>query len=115
MDNASTPSGIPLMRMPRHEDSTGGRFQPGWRGGPGRPRHAQNRPRADLSQLIMDAATETGFIKRDEKGERGKEIRAEPFAAAWQGDWTTAGGHKWFKTFQAPGLVLEQHPCRAAK
>jgi hypothetical protein len=40
---------------------------------------------------------------------RGKEIRAEPFAAAWQGDWTTAGGHKWFKTFQAPGLVLEQH------
>jgi hypothetical protein len=29
--------------------------------------------------------------------------------------WTTAGGHKWFKTFQAPGFVLEQHPCRAAK
>jgi hypothetical protein len=36
-------------------------------GGPGRPRGVPDRPRADLSQLIMDAATETGFIKKDEK------------------------------------------------
>jgi hypothetical protein len=55
--------------MPRDEASTGGRFQPGWRGGPGRPKRTSDRARADLSQLIMDAATETGFIKKDEKGE----------------------------------------------
>jgi hypothetical protein len=52
--------------MPRTDEHRG-RFQKGWRGGPGRPKGVPDRSRADLSQLIMDAATETGFIKKDEK------------------------------------------------
>jgi hypothetical protein len=38
-------------------------FKEGWKGGPGRPKGSRNRVKADLSQLIMDAATETGFIQ----------------------------------------------------
>jgi hypothetical protein len=38
-------------------------FKPGNAGGPGRPRGSVTRVMADLSQLIMDAATETGFVK----------------------------------------------------
>jgi hypothetical protein len=54
--------------MPQ-EYENGGRFQPGWRGGPGRPKGSAARPRADLSQLIMDAATETGFSELQRFGE----------------------------------------------
>ena len=47
-----------------------GQFKKGWAGGPGRPRGSPNRVMADLSQLIMDVATETGFIKINEQGVR---------------------------------------------
>jgi hypothetical protein len=47
--------------MPQAENR--GRFQPGRPGGPGRLRRAPDRSRADLSQLIMTAAVETGFIR----------------------------------------------------
>jgi hypothetical protein len=55
--------------MPQTYENSG-HFRSGWRGGPGRPKASAARARADLSQLIMDAATETGFIKTDEKGKR---------------------------------------------
>jgi len=43
------------------------RFKPGHaKSGPGRPKGS--RDRADLSQLIMDAAVETGFVQLDEQG-----------------------------------------------
>jgi hypothetical protein len=69
MTNKPTIGGVTPLRMPRTDEHSG-RFQPGWRGGPGRPKGSTARPRADLSQLIMDAATETGFIKLDEHGKR---------------------------------------------
>jgi hypothetical protein len=43
----------------------------GWAGGPGRPKGSPNRIKADLAQLIMDAAGEAGFLK---KNKRGKQI-----------------------------------------
>jgi hypothetical protein len=41
-------------------------FKPGGKAGPGRPKGS--RDRADLSQLIMDAAVETGFVKAPSTG-----------------------------------------------
>jgi hypothetical protein len=43
-------------------------FKPGHPGGPGRPRGSPNRVKADLAQLIMDAAGEAGFLKRNKRG-----------------------------------------------
>ena len=51
--------------MPQVNENSG-RFKPGWRGGPGRPKSApSSRVRADLSQLIMTAAVQTGFIRNN--------------------------------------------------
>ena len=69
MTSAPTTGGMSPLKMPRTDEHRG-RFQKGWRGGPGRPKGVPDRSRADLSQLIMDAATETGFIKLDENGKR---------------------------------------------
>jgi hypothetical protein len=70
MAGSPTVGGVTPLKMPQVNEN-GGRFQQGHRGGPGRPRRGPDRARADLSQLIMDAATETGFIRKDEKtGER---------------------------------------------
>jgi hypothetical protein len=47
---------------------SGSPIKPGWAGGPGRPKGSPNRVKADLAQLIMDAAGEVGFIKNNKRG-----------------------------------------------
>jgi hypothetical protein len=43
-------------------------FKPGNPGGPGRPRGIPNRIKADLAQLILDAAGEAGYLKKNKRG-----------------------------------------------
>jgi hypothetical protein len=64
MTSAPTTCGMAPLKMPRTDEHRG-RFQKGWRGGPGRPKGVPDRSRADLSQLIMDAAVQTGFIRKN--------------------------------------------------
>jgi hypothetical protein len=45
-------------------------FKQGWAGGPGRPKGSPNRIKADLAQLIMDAAGEAGFLKKNKRGKQ---------------------------------------------
>jgi hypothetical protein len=47
----SVVGGMAPLKMPRTDEHRG-RFQKGWRGGPGRPKGVPDRSRADLSQLI---------------------------------------------------------------
>jgi hypothetical protein len=47
----SVVGGMAPLKMPRTDEHRG-RFQEGWRGGPGRPKGVPDRSRADLSQLI---------------------------------------------------------------
>jgi hypothetical protein len=54
------------MRSDKHE----GQFKPGNPGGPGRPRGSTNRLKADLAQMIMNAAAEAGFLKVAKSGMR---------------------------------------------
>jgi hypothetical protein len=63
MGSSPTTGGMAPLKMPRPENS--GRFQPGWSGGPGRPKGSLGRAKADLSQLIMTAAVQTGFVRKN--------------------------------------------------
>jgi hypothetical protein len=57
--------------VPRGAPGPGSPIKKGWAGGPGRPKGSPNRIKADLAQLIMDAAGVAGFLK---KNKRGKQI-----------------------------------------
>lgn len=60
MAGSPTISRVGPLKMPQANENSG-RFQPGRPGGPGRPRRGPDRSRADLSQLILTAAVQTGF------------------------------------------------------
>jgi len=66
----STPIGTGILTgaVTRIHTPHAGDFRKGHRGGPGRPKGARNRVGADLAQEILQAAAETGFMVRDEKG-----------------------------------------------
>jgi hypothetical protein len=66
MGSSPTGSGVAApLKMPRPENT--GRFQPGWSGGPGRPKRSSDMAKADLSQLIMTAAVQTGFVRKNKE------------------------------------------------
>src|SRR5580658_8119982 len=47
-----------------------GRFEPGHPPSGGRPKGSRNRIKADLSQIILNAAARAGFMRLDEHGKR---------------------------------------------
>jgi hypothetical protein len=49
--------------QPPGQKGTGSPIKPGWAGGPGRPKGSSNKLKADLSQMVMNAAMRTGFIQ----------------------------------------------------
>jgi hypothetical protein len=67
MAESPTISRVGPLKMPQAQENTG-HFQQGHRGGPGRPRREPDRSKADLSQLIMTAAVQTGFIRKNKDG-----------------------------------------------
>jgi hypothetical protein len=66
----STPIGTGILTgaVTRIHTPHAGDFRKGHRGGPGRPKGARNRVGADLAREILQAAAETGFMVRDDKG-----------------------------------------------
>jgi hypothetical protein len=58
------------LRIHSGQSGHAGLFKPGNPGGPGRPKGSPNKIKGDLAQMILNAATWTGYIKTADDGAR---------------------------------------------
>jgi hypothetical protein len=68
MGHTKVGTGVATGAVTRIYTPHAGTFRKGQPAGPGRPKGMRNRVGAELAKEILQAAAETGFMVRDDKG-----------------------------------------------